>query len=380
MASETATSLKDSPLSGVAPFSFPSIIPAASYNNTSLTFALDSHMPSSSPNIYSSARVPSSKVNQTSREAISDTQLNFPWFPPFAPVAMTPRNSFDTPTQYQQPVSVGPRFLSNQQNVLIHETGQDVRMQHPLRPVTQSSLGPHSQQQQKRPLTRLPAPVGSPPFLVKQEPLSFKQEPWMRRQDPMKLEPSLIKCEPMFDKQDLRDVAQLEKDVMVIKQEEPWHHQLLRQQHQQLVSPLLERQRGERRALVDKLLREMAVKMDKEPNQDQQGVKEPQEMPLLELDRASGTSFQAQVMTFEMVYSYESNLVFSFRWSYQQVREALPNSGQSLDMQDLHSPSTLQPPSILRQLLHLHRHPPPPTPFLAPPSLLPPQTFTCPQW
>ena len=148
----------------------------------------------------------------------------------------------------------------------------------------------------------------------------------------MKQEPSLIKCEPMFDKQDLRDVAQLEKDVMVIKQEEPWHHQLLRQQHQQLVSPLLERQRGERRALVDKLLREMAVKMDKEPNQDQQDVKEPQEMPLLELDRASGTSFQAQVMTFEMVYSYESNLVFSFRWSYQQVREALPNSGRSLDM------------------------------------------------
>jgi len=294
MASETATSLKDSPLSGVAPFSFPSIIPAASYNNTSLTFALDSHMPSSSPNIYSSARVPSSKVNQTSREAISDTQLNFPWFPPFAPVAMTPRNSFDTPTQYQQPVSVGPRFLSNQQNVLIHGTGQDVRMQHPLRPVTQSSLGPHSQQQQKRPSTRLPAPVGSPPFLVKQEPLSFKQEPWMRRQDPMKQEPSLIKCEPMFDKQDLRDVAQLEKDVMVIKQEEPWHHQLLRQQHQQLVSPLLERQRGERRALVDKLLREMAVKMDKEPDQPQQDVNKPGEMPLLELNRAR-TSFQAQV-------------------------------------------------------------------------------------
>ena len=93
---ETATSLKDSPSSGVAPFSFPSIIPAASFNNTSLTFGPGSHMPSSSPNIYSSNdKAPSSKVNQTSREAISNTQLNFPWFPPFAPVPMTPRNSFE---------------------------------------------------------------------------------------------------------------------------------------------------------------------------------------------------------------------------------------------------------------------------------------------
>ena len=146
--SETATSLKDFPCSGGVPFSFPSIIPAA--------FGLDSHMPSSSPNIFSSARrVPTSKVNQTSMESIIDTQLNFPLFPPFSPVAITPRNSFDTPSQ-----SVGPRFLSNQQNVLIHETGQDVRMQRPLRPVMQSILGPHFQQQQKRPSIRLPAPVG----------------------------------------------------------------------------------------------------------------------------------------------------------------------------------------------------------------------------
>ena len=114
----------------------------------------------------------------------------------------------------------------------------------------------------------------------------------------MKQEPPFIKCEPMFDKQDVE-----EKDVMVIKQEEPWHQQLLRQQHQQLVSPLLERQRGERRALVDKLLREMAVKMDKEPNQSQQDVIESSEMPLMELNRV-GTSFQAQVVSLKSYIAY----------------------------------------------------------------------------
>ena len=87
----------------------------------------------------------------------------------------------------------------------------------------------------------------------------------------------MIKREPMFEKLDSREVSELEKDVMVIKQEEPWHQQLLRQQqHQQLVSPQLERQRGERRALVDKLLWEMAMKMDQEPNHPQQDrMKEP---------------------------------------------------------------------------------------------------------
>merc|ERR1719339_19425 len=103
--------------------------------------------------------------------------------------------------------------------------------------------------------------------------MTSKQEQWMRRLVPVKQEPSFIKREPVFEKLDLREVVELEKDVMVIKQEEPWHQQLLRQQHQQLVSPQLEKQRGERRALVDKLLREMAGKMDREPNHPQKNVK-----------------------------------------------------------------------------------------------------------
>ena len=85
-------------------------------------------------------------------------------------------------------------------------------------------------------------------------------------------------------------MTDLEKDVMVIKQEEPWHQQLLRQQHQQLVSPLLEKQRGERRALVDKLLMEMAVKVDKDPNHPQR---------LLE-NAAVGTWFPVQVISFAL--------------------------------------------------------------------------------
>merc|ERR1719312_1707607 len=101
------------------------------------------------------------------------------------------------------------------------------------------------QLQQQRPAIRFP-----PHFAVKQEPLTSKQEQWVRKQEPTKQESCIIKHEPIFDKLDLREVTDLEKDVMVIKQEEPWHQQLLRQQHQQLVSPLLEKQRGERRALV----------------------------------------------------------------------------------------------------------------------------------
>ena len=113
----------------------------------------------------------------------------------------------------------------------------------------------------------------------------------MRRPEHMEQEPSFIKGEPVLEK-----LTELEKDVMVIKQEEPWHQQLLRQQHQQLVSPQLEKQRGERRALVDKLLREMAVKVDQLPNHPQQDMKE----PLMEVDSVMknevvGTAFPMQV-------------------------------------------------------------------------------------
>jgi len=303
IATKPGTTLRDSPFSGVPPFSVPSTIPAAFFKDSSLISGSDSHMPLSSPNIYSSDRAHSSQVNQTVRQTIGHTHPNFPWVPHYGKMAMTPRNSFDTPTQYQQFTSARPHSFSNQQNVLVHERGQEereqVRMQHPSPPVIQLNLVQHSQQQlmlhqlqQQRPTIRFPAP----PFVVKQEPFTSKQEQWVRRQEPMKQEPCLIKREPIFDKLDLREAAELEKDVMVIKQEEPWHQQLLRQQHQQLVSPLLEKQRGERKALVDKLLREMSVKMDKDPNHPPQDMKE----PLLEVgsameNAAAGTSFTVQV-------------------------------------------------------------------------------------
>ena len=62
----------------------------------------------------------------------------------------------------------------------------------------------------------------------------------------------------------------MEKDMMMIKQEESWHEQLLEQQSQLLAaSPLLEQQRGERRALIGKLLKEFTVKINKEEQMDQ---------------------------------------------------------------------------------------------------------------
>ena len=111
----------------------------------------------------------------------------------------------------------------------------------------------------------------------------------------MKQEIAFIKREPVFEKRDWRELDK-DKDVMVIKQEEPWHQQLLRQQ--QLVSPQLEKQRVERRALVDKLLRDMAGKNKTDQQPNQQGIKQ----PLVEDDSGTeenetlGTSIPMQVL------------------------------------------------------------------------------------
>ena len=112
----------------------------------------------------------------------------------------------------------------------------------------------------------------------------------------MKKEPSFIKSEHVFYKQGLREVAPLENDVMVIKQEEPWHQQLLKQ-HQQLVSPLLEKHRGERRALVDKLLREMAMKKDKDSTV-------PRELPQKEVDKAMGNEVVRTSIPVQVIFIY----------------------------------------------------------------------------
>ena len=108
----------------------------------------------------------------------------------------------------------------------------------------------------------------------------------------MKQELSFIKHEPVFEKRDWRE---MDKDVMVIKQEESWHQQLLRQQ--QLVSPQLEKQRVERRALVDKLLRDMAGKNKTDQQPNQQGIKQPlvEDDSGTEENETSGTSIPMQV-------------------------------------------------------------------------------------
>ena len=81
--------------------------------------------------------------------------------------------------------------------------------------------------------------------------------------------PQNLKREPRMFEADLEGVADLKKDMMMIKQEESWHEQLLEQQSRFFAaSPLLEQQRGERRALIGKLVKEVTVKINKEEQMD----------------------------------------------------------------------------------------------------------------
>ena len=82
--------------------------------------------------------------------------------------------------------------------------------------------------------------------------------------------PQNMKREPRMFEADLEGVTALKKDMMMIKQEESWHEQLLEQQSRFFAaSPLLEQQRGERRALIGKLVKEVTVKINKEEQMDQ---------------------------------------------------------------------------------------------------------------
>ena len=86
---------------------------------------------------------------------------------------------------------------------------------------------------------------------------------------PQNLKAGFVKREPRIYEEDLQGVADLEKDMMMIKHEKSWHEQLLEQQSQFLAaSPLLEQQRGERRALICKLHKEFTVKINKEEQMD----------------------------------------------------------------------------------------------------------------
>merc|ERR1719209_2074297 len=91
---------------------------------------------------------------------------------------------------------------------------------------------------------------------------------------PQNLKADLIKREPRMFEADLEGVADLKKDMMMIKQEESWHEQLLEQQSRFFAaSPLLEQERGERRALIGKLVKEVTVKINKEEQMDHKDVK-----------------------------------------------------------------------------------------------------------
>ena len=176
-------------------------------------------------------------------------------------------NSFEVQNQSEMPARP-PNFIK-EQNISTkrpkkEETGRKHKMQQPL---PQGNI-----QQQNKMLHHLP----EKPSMMKQDlAVPPKQENSMMRKfpppiPPQNLKAGFVKREPRIYEEDLQGVADLEKDMMMIKQEESWHEQLLEQQSQLLAaSPLLEQQRGERRALIGKLLKEFTVKINKEEQMDQ---------------------------------------------------------------------------------------------------------------
>ena len=186
------------------------------------------------------------------------------------PIAQVPLltpsfNSFELQNQSEMPAR--PQTFINEQNISIkrpkkEETGRKHKMQQAL---PQGNI-----QQQNNMLHNLP----EKPLIMKQELAALKQDNSMMRKFqppvlPQNLKAGFKKHDPRINEEDLQGVAGLEKDMMMIKQEESWHEQLLEQQSQFLAaSPLLEQQRGERRALVGKLLKEFTVKINKEEQMD----------------------------------------------------------------------------------------------------------------
>ena len=176
-------------------------------------------------------------------------------------------NSFEVQNQSEMP-SRPPNFIK-EQNISTKrpkkkETGRKPNMQQPL---PQGNI-----QLQKKMFHHLP----EKPSVMKQDlAVPPNQENSMMRKfpppiPPQNLKAGFIKREPRIYEEDLQGVADLDKDMMMIKQEESWHEQLLEQQSQLLAaSPLLEQQRGERRALIGKLLKEFTVKINKEEQMDQ---------------------------------------------------------------------------------------------------------------
>ena len=180
-------------------------------------------------------------------------------------------NSFEVQNQSEMP-SRPPNFIK-EQNISTKrpkkkETGRKPNMQQPL---PQGNI-----QLQKKMFHHLP----EKPSVMKQDlAVPPNQENSMMRKfpppiPPQNLKAGFIKREPRIYEEDLQGVADLEKDMMMIKQEESWHEQLLEQQSQLLAaSPLLEQQRGERRALIGKLVKECTVKINKGEHMDHKDVK-----------------------------------------------------------------------------------------------------------
>ena len=166
---------------------------------------------------------------------------------------------------------VRPRNTINEQNISAKRAKEEeMGIKHKMQPLTKGNY-----QQQEKMMHFLPLKSS----MIKQEVVLLKQEkPMMGMFQPQiipqNLKAGLLKREPRIFEEDLEGVADLKKDMMMIKQEESWHEQLLKQQSRFFAaSPLLEQQKGERRALIGKLVKDFTVKINKEEQMDHKDVK-----------------------------------------------------------------------------------------------------------
>jgi len=208
-------------------------------------------------------------INQTQPPPVS-----MPIPPLFLPTSQmhwpTPSfNSFEEQIQLEMPVR--PRNTINEQNISAKRAKEEeMGIKHKMQPLTKGNY-----QQQEKMMHFLPLKSS----MIKQEVVLLKQEkPMMGMFQPQiipqNLKAGLLKREPRIFEEDLEGVADLKKDMMMIKQEESWHEQLLKQQSRFFAAPpLLEQVKGERRALIGKLVKDFTVKINKEEQMDHKDVK-----------------------------------------------------------------------------------------------------------
>merc|ERR1719494_1060168 len=134
-------------------------------------------------------------------------------------------NSFEEQIQLEMPVR--PRNTINDQNISAKRPDkEEMGIKHKMQPLTKGNY-----QQQENMMHFLPLKSS----MMKQELAVLKQEKPMTGMFlpqilPQNFKADLLKREARIFEEDLEGVADLKKDMLMIKQEESWHEQLLEQQ------------------------------------------------------------------------------------------------------------------------------------------------------